>query len=262
MRRDFLFHGQKRPDFTVPPSPSMVSQLAAIFLDVDGVIDSRRIGMLDVTKLERLRLAKERFLAAAAVEGCVVVISSHWRLVPKQYASLVAALSWFEGSTTSVAPSSNQLHSRSSPFCRYGLHVLGMTPCPFPPWLTKRPVEILLWLRAYNLACSANGTPQIGAFVAVDDRDLLGEDGGDELRGRFVKTSLAGLTDADVPRIVEALSPASPNLPPVPGLEAALPPPTVALPFTVALSRPAGSKGTSYTCTVQRTVDAAPTPDA
>lgn len=209
------------------------TQLAAIFLDVDGVIDSRRIGMLDVKKVERLRLA------AAAVPGCVVVISSHWRLVPKQYASLVAALSW------------------------YGLHVIGMTPCPFPPWLTKRPVEILLWLRAYNLACSANGTPQIGAFVAIDDRDLLGEDGGDELRGRFVKTSLlAGLVDADVPRIVEALSPASPNLPPVPGLEAAPPPPSVALPFTVALSRPAGSKGTGYTCTVQRTVDAAPTPDA
>ena len=34
-----------------PPPP----HLAAVFLDVDGVIDSKKIGYLDETKVERLR---------------------------------------------------------------------------------------------------------------------------------------------------------------------------------------------------------------
>ena len=60
--------------------PKSPSTLAAVFLDVDGVIDSRKVPCIEATKVERLRRA------VAAVPDCVVVISSHWRLVPKALA--------------------------------------------------------------------------------------------------------------------------------------------------------------------------------
>ena len=147
------------------------ASLALIFLDVDGVIDSRRVGLVCPEKLKRLRAA------VARVRDCAVVISSHWRLVPKQHAALVACL-------------------RS-----HRIPVIGATPSPYRPWDQKRPLEIVIWLESYHAGCAANGTPPVRAYAALDDRDLLSDAGGDALLGRFVRTSKAvGFSDEDAVR--------------------------------------------------------------
>ena len=174
--------------------PTSPTSLAAVFLDVDGVIDSRKVPCLEATKVERLRRA------VAAVPDCVVVISSHWRLVPKQLTTLSTVLQY------------------------HGLHVIGVTPSQ-QPWEPKRPLEIAQWLETYNTGCRELGMPQVTAFVTVDDRDLVNEQGGAALCGRTVHTSrLAGLQPADADEIVALLTAQRAGrgggLPPVPGLTA------------------------------------------
>ena len=176
------------------PPPTSPTSLAAVFLDVDGVIDSRKVPCLEATKVERLRRA------VAAVPDCVVVISSHWRLVPKQLTTLSAVLQY------------------------HGLHVIGVTPSQ-QPWEPKRPLEIAQWLETYNTSCRELGMPQVTAFVTVDDRDLVNEQGGAALCGRAVHTSrLAGLQESDADEIVALLTAQRAGrgggLPPVPGLAA------------------------------------------
>ena len=161
-------------DRIAPRSPPLApakppSSLALIFLDVDGVIDARRVGLICPTKLARLRSA------VSATPDCAVVISSHWRLVPKQHAALVACLR------------------------AHRIPVIGATPSPYRPWDQKRPLEIAIWLESYHGGCAANSTPPVRAYAALDDRDLLSDAGGDILRGRFVRTNKAhGLSDRDV----------------------------------------------------------------
>ena len=170
--------------------------LAAVFLDVDGVIDSRKVPYLEATKVERL------CRAVAAVPDCVVVISSHWRLVPKQLNTLSTVLQYF------------------------GLHVIGVTPSQ-QPWEPKRPLEIAQWLETYNSGCVALGMPPVTAFVTVDDRDLVNEHGGAALCGRTVHTSrLAGLQECDAEQMIAMLKAqraakgSGGGLPPVPGVDA------------------------------------------
>ena len=173
--------------------PKSASSLAAIFIDVDGVIDSRKVPCIEATKVERLRRA------VAAVPDCVVVISSHWRLVPKQLTVLSTVLQYL------------------------GIHVIGFTPSQ-QPWEPKRPLEIAHWLEAYNTGCRELGLPQITAFVTVDDRDLVNELGGAALCGRtvHVTSKVAGLQESDADLIVELLTAQragrDDGLPPVPGL--------------------------------------------
>ena len=196
--------------------------LAAVFLDVDGVIDSRKVPYLEATKVERLRRA------VAEVPNCVIVVSSHWRLVPKLLTTLSTVLQ------------------------HVGIHVIGVTPSQ-QSWQPKRPLEIVQWLQTYNAGCGALGVPPITAFVTVDDRDLLNEEGGAMLRGRAVLTSRqTGLQQSDADQIVAMLSAQqegrSDDLPPVPGVDPACleadagPPsehkvvsPSVAPPFVVRL---------------------------
>lgn len=182
------------PDMECGKQPTRQTSLAAVFLDVDGVIDSRKVPCLEATKVERLRRA------VAAVPDCVVVISSHWRLVPKQLTTLSTVLQY------------------------HGLHVIGVTPSQ-QPWEPKRPLEIAQWLETYNSGCRELGMPQVTAFVTVDDRDLVNEQGGAALCGRTVHTSrLAGLMPADADEIVALLTAQRAGhgggLPPVPGLTA------------------------------------------
>ena len=182
--------GDEREEAARPKSPS---SLAAVFLDVDGVIDSRKVPCIEATKVERLRRA------VAAVPDCVVVISSHWRLVPKQLTVLSSVLQYL------------------------GIHVIGFTPSQ-QPWEPKRPLEIADWLEAYNTGCRELGLPQITAFVTVDDRDLVNELGGAALCGRtvHVTSKVAGLQESDADLIVELLTAQragrDDGLPPVPGL--------------------------------------------
>ena len=48
--------------------------------------------------------------------------------------------------------------------------------------------EICEWLHNYNNQAEALGRPHVTQFVVVDDRNLLSEEGGELLIGRFVRT--------------------------------------------------------------------------
>ena len=144
-----------------------------IFLDVDGVIDSKR-------KRNHLESAKLELLVDAAQQTqSRIVISSHWRLVQPQHRQLQAVLRYL------------------------GLEVIGSTPVR-RPWEPERPLEIVEWLTAYNEHARELQRPAVTNFVAVDDRNLLSERGGAQLRGHFVRTDVnIGLTATSVERIVE-----------------------------------------------------------
>ena len=123
----------------------------AIFLDIDGVICCNQFGRLEDRKLQLLRGVVQQ-------TGAKIVLSTDWRRVPKLKSQLIATLR------------------------DYGMEVIGSTPMR-APWQPVRPQEIIDWLTSYNnAAVMGNGEP-IHSFVAVDDRSLLQESGGDGLRG-------------------------------------------------------------------------------
>ena len=125
----------------------------AIFLDIDGVICCNQFGRLEDRKLQLLRGVVQQ-------TGAKIVLSTDWRRVPKLKSQLIATLR------------------------DYGMEVIGSTPMR-APWQPVRPQEILDWLTSYNnAAVMGNGEP-IHSFVAVDDRSLLQESGGDGLRGAW-----------------------------------------------------------------------------
>lgn len=165
-----------------------------IFLDVDGVIDSKRKrNHLDSAKLQLLVEAAQRTLSR-------IVISSHWRLVQTQHRQLRAVLHYL------------------------GLEVVGSTPVR-RPWEPERPIEIYEWLTAYNAHAHELQRPAVTNFVAIDDRDLLSERGGAQLRGHFVRTDVnIGMTATSVERVVELLGAADAreDVAPVPSLAEAL----------------------------------------
>ena len=145
--------------------------MRVIMLDIDGVIDStRKRNHLDSARLARLvEVAKEA--------KCRVVISSHWRLIPTLHSHLKAVLR------------------------HLGVEVIGNTPTR-RPWEPERPLEILEWLQAYNEQAAALERPHVTHFVAIDDRDLLSERGGDRLHGHFVRTDAeTGLTESSAQQV-------------------------------------------------------------
>ena len=152
-----------------------------IFLDVDGVVDSkRRRNHLCSTKLELL-------VGAAHRTNSRVVISSHWRLVNPQHRQLKAVLRYL------------------------GVEVIGATPVR-RPWEPERPLEIAEWLQAYNASARELDRPPVTNFVAIDDRDLLSERGGNLLQGHFVRTNVdAGLTAVEAERVVQLFGDVAPE---------------------------------------------------
>lgn len=146
-----------------------------VFLDIDGVICCNAYGRLEEGKLELLK-------RVCTATGAKVVLSTDWRRIPQLKAQLISTLRG----------------------C--GLQCVGATPCR-PNWLAVRPEEIVAWMKGYAGAPNAADKPPIGAWVAVDDRPLLQEQGGDELRGHFVRTKLAvGLTERLAQRMIEVLN--------------------------------------------------------
>ena len=115
------------------------------------VICCNQFGRLEDRKLQLLR-------AVVQQTGAKIVLSTDWRRVPKLKATLIATLR------------------------DYGMTVIGSTPMR-APWQPIRPQEIVDWLTSYNAASSSGGGEAIHSFVAVDDRSLLQEQGGDGLRG-------------------------------------------------------------------------------
>ena len=109
------------------------------------------LGRLEDRKLQLLR-------SVVQSTGSKVVLSTDWRRVPKLKQQLISTLQ------------------------DYGMDVIGSTAMR-PPWQAVRPVEITDWLKAYNEAAVAGAGEPITSYVAVDDRALLQEAGGDGLRG-------------------------------------------------------------------------------
>ena len=162
--------------------------MRAIFLDIDGVICCNNFGRLEDRKLQLLRQVVQQ-------TGAKIVLSTDWRRVPKLKSQLIQTLR------------------------DYGMEVIGSTPMR-PPWQPIRPQEIIEWLTAYNASASGGGTQEIiDMFVAVDDRPLLQESGGEKLRGRFVHTrNMSGLTEKCAQRMVQLLMHEERDAAPIPGL--------------------------------------------
>ena len=126
-----------------------------LFLDLDGVVCCNFRGELERDKLQQVR----RICEAANAK---VVLSTDWRRRPdlKQRA---------ERTLASV-----------------GVEVIGATP-QYAAMSRVRPLEILSWMKT----CSVT----VDGWCAVDDRDLVLEEGGQNFTGHFVLTEFhSGLT--------------------------------------------------------------------
>lgn len=100
----------------------------------------------------------------------------------------------------------------------YGMEVIGATPCR-PNWQAVRPQEITSWLQAYHETAGTPERPYVASFAAIDDRPLLSEQGGDGLRGHFVRTRVSvGITERAAQRMVQLLTEPEPGAAPIPGL--------------------------------------------
>ena len=124
--------------------------VAVIFLDIDGVICCNMAGRLEESKLAVLN-------QVAKATQAKVVLSTDWRRQAQLKRQVIAALK------------------------RLDIEVIGATPmrAMFQP---IRPQEITEWM-------SANGQKfGVDRWVAIDDRDLLNEMGGEGLKGHMVRT--------------------------------------------------------------------------
>ena len=131
--------------------------VAVIFLDIDGVICCNMAGRLEEQKLANLNDIVKATQAK-------VVLSTDWRRQANLKRQGIATLK------------------------RLGIEVIGATPMK-PMFSPVRPVEINEWMHA-NAAKEG-----VTSWVAIDDRDLVHEHGGGELKGHFVHTHPAsGLT--------------------------------------------------------------------
>ena len=132
-----------------------------IFLDVDGVICCNFQGRLQDEKLFQLgRVCK--------ATDSKVVISSDWRRQTKLKERIEAAIRNLGVDCIGATPELSGMMDRS---------------------MIMRPKEITTWLDAWKVHTS------VSAWVAIDDRDLLTETGGQALHGHFVHTQFgSGLT--------------------------------------------------------------------
>lgn len=163
--------------------------LRIIFLDIDGVICCNSMGRLEDKKMRILQ-------GVAQAAQAKIVLSTDWRRHPQLKTQLIHAL-------------------RS-----LGMDVIGATPCR-PNWQAVRPQEITSWLHAYHETAGTAERPYVESYVAIDDRPLLAEQGGEQLRGHFVHTRVSvGITDRAAQRMLELLTEPEPGAVPIPGLPA------------------------------------------
>lgn len=157
--------------------------MKVLFLDLDGVLVTRRIGCME----ERLVLNLKRIVEET---GTLIVLSSDWRR-------------WREGRVE----------------CRrvlrsHGMDFIGCTPC-MSAMHGNRPIEILRWMRAHNKKATEEegGEEKVSEWVAVDDRMLLGEKQGIKLEGHFVHTHpRQGLTQAAANQCIAILNGEGPQV--------------------------------------------------
>jgi len=143
-----------------------------IFLDIDGVLVTRRPGVFEEGLLRNLQ-------SLAQKTECDIVLSTDWRRHPSardEARSVLASL---------------------------GLRVIGCTP-RLSPFVPQRPTEILQWKRDF---CKRPGIEPVTHWIAIDDRALLEERHGQYLRGHFLQTHpLRGLTEERVEEGMRLLS--------------------------------------------------------
>ena len=139
-----------------------------LFLDLDGVICCNYHGELEAAKLEQLARIVE-------VTHCQVVLSSDWRRQPHLCMRAESAL------------------------CSYGVTCIGATP-QYPIYARVRPKEILAWMADYK--------GPIAGWCAIDDRDLVLEEGGaPAFVNHFVLTEFSiGLSGQLADRVIDRLS--------------------------------------------------------
>ena len=153
------------------PSSDGAGEIKLVFLDIDGVICCNGIGRLEPDKLARIGEVCKRTDAK-------VVLSTDWR----RDAGLKAMCT-------------DALH-------QHGCTVIGATR-KGPPLQPIRPKEIWGWLQSYQ----NEKNKRVSQWVAIDDRALLMEQGGENLKGHFVGTNFAtGLTDRCMERCVQVLN--------------------------------------------------------
>mmetsp|Transcript_16701 Transcript_16701/g.31971 ORF Transcript_16701/g.31971 Transcript_16701/m.31971 type:complete len:268 (+) Transcript_16701:570-1373(+) len=144
--------------------------MRVLFLDMDGVVVIRRPGIAESKLVENLRYVVEQTDAK-------IVLSTDWRRTPAARAEVRRIL---------------QAHG--------GMDFIGWTATNTSITMNHRPMEILNWVRERNKKVKQEGWSEeelVEAFVAVDDRALLQERGGDRLHGHFVQTHPnRGLTKA------------------------------------------------------------------
>lgn len=150
-----------------------------IFLDLDGVLVTRRPGTFEDPLLQNLkRLVEET--------GAKIVLSSDWRRHPCARAGARQFLQ------------------------KADLDFIGHTPC-MSPALPQRPTEIMTWKQGY---VKKEGVEPITHWVAIDDRELLAERHGKCLVGHFVRTHpLRGLTEPAVEQCKQILNASAELLP-------------------------------------------------
>lgn len=134
--------------------------MKVIFLDIDGVLVTRRPGVFEENLLRNLQRVVEE-------TGSQIVLSSDWRRHPQARQEVARVLA------------------------TVGLSFISCTPC-MSPYLAQRPTEIMTWKRDFR----KSGDPTVTHWVAIDDRELVHERHGSYLRGHFVQTHpLRGLTE-------------------------------------------------------------------
>jgi hypothetical protein len=146
-----------------------------IFLDIDGVLVTRRPGVFEDSLLRNLQ-------ALAQSTGADIVLSTDWRRHPSARDEARRVM--------------NSL----------GLKVLGCTP-RLSPFVPQRPTEIMQWKRDFVL----KSQEPLTHWIAIDDRALLQERHGQYLRGHFLQTHpLRGLTQEAVQEGIRLLTSETP----------------------------------------------------
>jgi hypothetical protein len=148
-----------RTDATAPPSLVFGGCIVVSRRRLSSSSSSSSSSSLSSSNYE-MRLETDklwRLQAVARATGADVCLSSDWRRTRDTSERVRSALD------------------------ALGVAMVGETPIHAERWV--RPLEITEWLDAFDARRAADGAKPVAAWVAVDDRALLSEPGGERLRG-------------------------------------------------------------------------------
>lgn len=150
-----------------------------IFLDIDGVLVTRRLGVFEDNLLASLKRVVDE-------TGAVIVLSSDWRRHPAARLEAKRVLG------------------------TVGLSFISYTPI-MSAHIAQRPTEIMQWKKDFK---QRSDSDRVTNWVAIDDRALLEERHGSYLRGHFVQTApIRGLTEMAADECISILNQEPPAAP-------------------------------------------------